>query len=64
MKDSRLEAIFDGALQKASDVERAAYLDGACGPNVDLRSRVDTLLRAHYSAGGFLQATIDSEPPR
>jgi len=64
MKDSRLEAIFDGALQKASDAERAAYLEGACGPNAELRSRVDTLLRAHFSAGGFLQATIDSEPPR
>ena len=64
MIDSRLEAIFDGALQKASDVERAAFLEGACGPNVDLRARVDTLLRAHSAAGGFLQATVDFERPR
>ena len=64
MIDSRLEAIFDGALQKASDAERAAYLEGACGQNVDLRGRVETLLRAHSQASGFLQATISGDPPR
>ena len=58
MKDSRLEAIFDAAMQKGSEAERVAYLEGACGSNADLRGRVETLLRAHDAAGGFLQATV------
>src|SRR5262245_26611698 len=58
MRDSRLELLFDAALQKPSEVERAAYLEGACGPDLDLRNRVETLLQAHAAAGGFLQATL------
>src|SRR5579872_2450 len=63
MIDSRLEAILDAALQKETDAERAAYLEGACGLNADLRGRVETLLKAHDAAGGFLQATINSQSP-
>src|SRR5262245_55038502 len=63
MRDSRLELLFDAALQKGSDGERAAYLDGACGPDVDLRNRVETLLKAHAAAGGFLQATLAPGSP-
>jgi len=58
MRDSRLELIFEAALEKGSEPERAAYLDGACGVDADLRGRVETLLRAHSAAGGFLQATV------
>src|ERR1051326_8670435 len=51
---NREEAIFSGALQlPASD--RAAYLRQACGANVQLRQRVETLLRSHTQAGGFLE---------
>jgi serine/threonine protein kinase/tetratricopeptide (TPR) repeat protein len=64
MNDSRLELIFDAALQKGTKRERAAYLEGACGSDTDLRSRVETLLRAHSAAGGFLQATIAGAPPQ
>src|SRR5260370_904631 len=64
MIDSRLESIFDAALQKRSEGERAAYLEGACGSDGDLRGRVETLLRAHASAGGFLQATVTGEAPQ
>lgn len=63
MRDSRLEAIFDAALQKSASGERAAYLEGACGPDADLRGRVETLLKAHDAAGGFLQATVDGGQP-
>jgi serine/threonine protein kinase/tetratricopeptide (TPR) repeat protein len=62
MKDSRLELIFDAALQKGSEGERAAYLEGACGRDADLRNRVETLLRAHADAAGFLQATLTATP--
>ncbi len=64
MIDSRLESIFDAALQKRSEGERAAFLEGACGSDGELRGRVETLLRAHASAGGFLQATITGEAPQ
>ncbi|MBS0263583.1 MAG: tetratricopeptide repeat protein [Planctomycetes bacterium] len=61
MKDPRLSDIFDAALQKSSSAERAAYLDGACGADANIRGRVETLLRAHEAAGGFLQATVEAE---
>ncbi|MSR59121.1 MAG: serine/threonine protein kinase [Planctomycetaceae bacterium] len=63
MKDPRLSAIFDAALQQGSNAQRAAYLDGACGPNAGLRDRVETLLRAHDAAGNFLPATTCAPLP-
>ncbi|MBI3860326.1 MAG: protein kinase, partial [Planctomycetia bacterium] len=63
MKDPRISDIFDAALQKGSEAERAAFLEGACGSNADMRGRVETLLRAHDAAGGFLQSTVAVEPP-
>ena len=63
MNDSRVEDIFNATLQKGSAVERAAYLDGACGNDADLRARVETLLRAHEEAGRFLEPTSAPEPP-
>ena len=57
MNDSRVEAVFNAALAKRSGVERAAYLDGVCGEDPDLRSRVDVLLQAHDDAGNFLKPT-------
>jgi serine/threonine protein kinase/tetratricopeptide (TPR) repeat protein len=64
MKNARLSDIFDSALQKRSDAERAAFLEGACGSDADLRGRVETLLRAHDAADGFLQSRVDVEPPQ
>jgi eukaryotic-like serine/threonine-protein kinase len=65
MTDNQLEAIFDAALQKETEIERAAFLEGACGPNHALRDRVETLLRAHAAAGRFLSPEIvgDEETP-
>jgi len=60
MPDSRLELIFDAALQKGTERERSAYLEGACGNNPGLRERVETLLRAHDAAGNFLQPSLTS----
>ena len=51
---NREEAIFDGALQ-LPPVQRAAYVDAACGPDTELRRRVQVLLEAHEKAGGFLE---------
>src|SRR5215204_5377354 len=51
----RLKAVFDQAVEIAPPADRAAYLDGACGGDADLRTRVEDLLRAHAEAGSFLK---------
>jgi serine/threonine protein kinase len=48
------DEIFGAAIEVASPVERAAYLDEVCGNDVDLRLRVERLLEAHAQAGDFL----------
>ena len=64
-----LEDIFFGALQIGSPGERAAYLDGACAGDNDLRGRVEKMLTAQAQAGSFLEVpvrelgqTIDQPP--
>jgi serine/threonine protein kinase/Flp pilus assembly protein TadD len=73
MKDASPEmmSLFCGVLERSSAKERATYLDGACGPDRELRARIEALLGAHEQAGGFLGerrdagqtgATIDEVP--
>ncbi|MCU0914180.1 MAG: protein kinase [Planctomycetes bacterium] len=50
-----VRSVFLGALEKTAGPQRAAYLDQACGPDRKLRLRIETLLRSHEEAGGFLQ---------
>ena len=47
---SRVESIFFAALEKKKAVERAEYLDRACGADVELRRQVERLLAAHPQA--------------
>ena len=49
------EEIFYEALDIPDPVERAAYLDEACGADPDLRAGVEALLGAHERAGDFLK---------
>jgi serine/threonine protein kinase/Flp pilus assembly protein TadD len=51
---NREEQIFETALHFATPDQRAAYVQGACGTDEMLRQRVETLLKAHEHAGGFL----------
>jgi serine/threonine protein kinase/Tol biopolymer transport system component/tetratricopeptide (TPR) repeat protein len=51
----RVRSLFLEALDKTTGPERAAYLDQACGPDAQLRARVEALLKAHEQAGGFLR---------
>jgi serine/threonine protein kinase/tetratricopeptide (TPR) repeat protein len=53
------KAIFDEAVEIASPEQRAAYLEGACGGDAELRARVDALLLALDAAGSFLEAPLD-----
>ena len=48
------ETILEQALTFASTEARAAYLQGACGEDAQLRARVESLIDAHEAAGGFL----------
>ncbi|MHC4861880.1 MAG: serine/threonine-protein kinase, partial [Planctomycetota bacterium] len=49
-----IEAIFHAARERRSSAERRAYLDGACGDDAEVRTRVEALLEAHGEAEGFL----------
>ncbi|MBL9170803.1 MAG: protein kinase [Verrucomicrobiales bacterium] len=49
--------IFEEAVQREGR-ERAAYLDGACQGDPDLRRRMDELLAAHEAPGETLNTTI------
>jgi serine/threonine protein kinase/WD40 repeat protein len=58
-----IEAVFFAALEKKSPVDRAAYLDQACGGDPDLRRCVDKLLAAQPRVGDFMQAPAPGLPP-
>jgi len=60
-QDKKIEEIYYTALDKKSTAERSAYLDKVCGNNKTLRSRVNSLLEAHYKAVGFLEVPILDE---
>jgi len=49
----RVSEILDGALDLSGD-ERAAYLDGACGADADLRGHVERLIAAADAPESFL----------
>jgi PAS domain S-box-containing protein len=48
-----VESIFVGALEMPTDRARAAFLDEACGQDVDLRRHVERLVAAHPRASSF-----------
>ena len=54
MAQPTAESIFHEA-RKISGPERAAYLKGACGNDLALRSKVEALLAADEAAGSFLK---------
>ena len=59
MPDS--EELFHQALA-LSTPERERFLDGACESHPELRRRLETLLRAHHSSGGFLDDPAHPRP--
>jgi eukaryotic-like serine/threonine-protein kinase len=48
------QIVFTAALERDSS-ERAAFLEETCGPDRQLRERIEKLLRLHENAGGFLE---------
>jgi eukaryotic-like serine/threonine-protein kinase len=64
------QALFTEALAREPAL-RSAYLDQACGNDVELRRRIELLLRLHEGTGGFLEQpaaaevglTLEQPPP-
>src|SRR3989442_2336031 len=52
---SRVETIFNQAMELPAPQERAAFLDRACGDDADLRQRVQALLAAHEGTEDVLR---------
>jgi eukaryotic-like serine/threonine-protein kinase len=52
-----VESIVSHTLTIADTEERAAYLDKACGPNKELRQRVEKILESHVSTGKASEPT-------
>ena len=50
----RIQEIFAEALKQSSLAARQQYLDAACGTDRALREEVESLVAAHFQAGGFL----------
>jgi hypothetical protein len=61
-KASREIAVFTEAINIRPQ-DRAAYLDIACSGDVDLRSKVEALLKAHDRVGNFLEEPPIGAPP-
>ncbi|QDV32336.1 hypothetical protein [Tautonia plasticadhaerens] len=55
---ARVQAVFLMALDHPSPRGRAAALDRECGPDDELRRRVEALLVAHARPGGLLDRPI------
>ncbi|HSU69602.1 MAG TPA: protein kinase, partial [Tepidisphaeraceae bacterium] len=62
-QSNKAAAIFDAAVELKSPTERAAYLDGACGCNAQLRIQVEELLAHDDAAGSFLESPTLVNPP-
>ena len=58
--DKSPKDLFMEALEREDPIERARFLDEACGEDTALRERVERLLRAHDEAGGFFSQPSDT----
>jgi hypothetical protein len=55
-------SIFAAALEIPDSAERSAYLDRMCGPDTQLRQRIEELLAAQEKLGSFLTPPLDRAP--
>src|SRR5213079_1619532 len=53
----RIEGLFQSARTRTSAAERAAFLNGACANDAELRTEVEALLAAEDSAGSFINTS-------
>ena len=62
VRHERLKEILAEAAAKETAQARAAYLEGVCRGDVELRRQVEGLLGAHDRAGGFLEESVVQGP--
>ena len=55
--------LFEAALLKSPGPERAAFLDGACRNDPELRARVEMMLEGHLNAKDFLETLPNTVAP-
>ena len=60
--DKSLQTLFNEALEREDEAERARFLDEACGTDAALREQVEKLLRANADAGGFFSQPLKTPP--
>src|SRR5262245_18222137 len=58
-----VDEVFEEAFRRAAGQDRARYLDEVCGGDLELRRRVERLLRALSEAGSFLEAPAQDPSP-
>src|SRR5581483_4628459 len=58
----RVQAVFLAAVEPADAAARAAVLDRECGPDSELRGRVETLLRASDQSDEYLDRPAVGPP--
>jgi WD40 repeat protein/serine/threonine protein kinase len=59
----QVDDVFDEALRRPVGPDRARYLDEVCGGDLELRGRVERLLRAVSEAGSFLETPAQDPSP-
>jgi serine/threonine protein kinase/dienelactone hydrolase len=55
---TNIKSIFWNAIEKKTTEERVAYLDQMCASSLDLRIKIENLLKLHDNAGDFLESPI------
>ena len=63
VEPQQIESLFIQAAEFAAPAQRHAFLDEWCGDDVELRRRVEALLRAHDDAGSFLDGPPEDVLP-
>jgi serine/threonine protein kinase/tetratricopeptide (TPR) repeat protein len=59
----RVKDIFLAAVEREPGAPRSAYLNEACGHDMELRQRVEALLVRHEAAGSFLESPAPAVDP-
>ena len=49
--------LFAEAMEKDTDAERATYLEKACGDDLEMRQRIEDLIREQAELGSFLESS-------
>jgi len=56
------QTVFTAALER-DPAERSAFIDATCGPDKELRERVEKLIALHEHAGNFLERPAAGASP-